>query len=55
MKNNWIEFLRTRGICIPDNTGNMPCDNGVFCDRCGDPYIIEDYERYLEGLAKELK
>ena len=36
--------------CYSDAMGNMPCDNGILCDRCTymDVQIINDY-LYSDG------
>lgn len=49
----WVQFLREKHICGPDYEGNMPCDNGAICDKCGAPWIQEAYEIWLEGKAEE--
>lgn len=49
----WAEFLKEKGICSPDDVGNMPCDNGAVCDKCGAPWIQEAYELWLLGKADE--
>lgn len=44
----WLETLKNYCHCVPDEVGNMPCDNGALCDRCSQPDVIEVYETNLE-------
>lgn len=30
----WLATIEDLHGCTPDMYGNMPCDNGVVCDRC---------------------
>ena len=53
MDYNWVEFLKVRRICSPDVFGNMPCDNGLMCDKCHASYIQEDYKKWKEKLRVE--
>lgn len=32
----WSDLLHSMHGCAADAVGNMPCDNGVLCDRCHD-------------------
>jgi hypothetical protein len=44
----WREVLSE--ICGKPNpiTGNMPCDDGLVCDKCSQPWVQAIYERRLE-------
>lgn len=46
MSKNWVKFLRESRICYQDEVGNMPCDNGVLCDKCQSDHIQEQYEQW---------
>lgn len=48
----WVVFLTEKGICSADETGNMPCDYGTTCCKCGAPWIQEDYEEWLVARAE---
>lgn len=50
----WTRFLIDHAICHPDEIGNMPCDNGMICDRCSADWIQEEYEEWLKERRAEL-
>ena len=45
----WLETLRECCHCVPDAAGNMPCDNGMLCDRCYAPDVSAVYAAKLEA------
>ena len=47
----WLQVLRDTCGCYPGYGGNMPCDNGMICDRCSAKWVQEEYNR---RLCKEL-
>ena len=47
----WLQVLRDTCGCSPGYDGNMPCDNGMLCDRCSAKSVQEEYHR---RLRKEL-
>jgi hypothetical protein len=47
----WLQVLKDTCGCSPGYGGNMPCDNGVLCDRCLAESVQEEYHR---RLCKEL-
>ena len=53
-KKLWLETLRECCHCVPDEDGNMPCDNGVVCDRCYRPDVNAVYTAKLEALQELL-
>ena len=42
-------------ICHSDAFGNMPCDNGVLCDKClcMDVTIINNYDETIDLLEED--
>ena len=51
----WLQVLKDTCGCSPGYGGNMPCDNGVLCDKCLDESVQEEYHRRLCKLIVELK
>jgi len=47
----WLQVLKDTCGCSPGYGGNMPCDNGMICDKCLDESVQEEYHR---RLCKEL-
>lgn len=45
------EFLARYCHCYPDEAGNMPCDNGVICDKCMTSEMIKSW-RYIKSTSK---
>lgn len=41
----WTEFLANYCHCYPNAVGNMPCDNGMYCDRCMTKEAKEMWEK----------
>ena len=46
----WLETLREYCHCVPDDAGNMPCDNGAICDRCCGPDMEAAYAAKLQDM-----
>lgn len=49
----WLETLREYCHCVPDAAGNMPCDNGLLCDRCCDTDVSAVYTAKLEAAESK--
>ena len=48
----WTDLLRSMHGCTADINGNMPCDNGVLCDRChNDATMLAAYSAILYSLG----
>lgn len=49
----WLKVLSEYCGCNPSYGGNMPCDNGVVCDRCMTEEVQKIYREQLKkyGLA----
>lgn len=48
----WTDLLRSMHGCTADAAGNMPCDNGVLCDRChNDATMLAAYSAILYSLG----
>lgn len=48
----WTELLSSMHGCTADINGNMPCDNGVLCDRChNDATMMAAYSAILYSLG----
>lgn len=43
----WLQVLKDTCGCSPGYGGNMPCDNGVLCDRCSAKSVQEEFHRRL--------
>ena len=52
-KKLWLETLREYCHCVPDAAGNMPCDNGVPCNRCYEPDVSAVYAAKLEAAESK--
>ena len=52
-KKLWLETLREYCHCAPDAAGNMPCDNGILCDRSYDPDVSAVYAAKLEAAESK--
>lgn len=52
-KKLWLETLREYCHCVPDAAGNMPCDNGMLCDKCYGPDVIAVYNAKLEAAESK--
>lgn len=50
---HWVEFMAECGICHEDAIGNMPCDNGLVCDKCHEDGIQSMYKGWLIGKGYE--
>jgi hypothetical protein len=49
----WLSVLNT--ICSANEfTGNRACDNGAYCDRCGDYEIQLEYAQELQKAGLPL-
>lgn len=46
----WVGFLEENNICHRDCEGNMPCDNGVVCDKCQADWVDKLWK---ENINKE--
>ena len=49
----WLKVLSEYCGCKPSYNGNMPCDNGLVCDRCMTEEVQKIYRKQLKkyGLA----
>ena len=48
----WTDLLRSMHGCTADINCNMPCDNGVLCDRChNDATMLAAYSAILYSLG----
>ena len=49
----WLKVLSEYCGCKPSYGGNMPCDNGLVCDRCMTEEVQKIYRKQLKkyGLA----
>ena len=52
-KKLWLETLRDYCHCVPDAVGNMPCDNGMLCDRCCEPDVFAVYSAKVEAAERK--
>ena len=52
-KKLWLETLRDYCHCVPDAVGNMPCDNGVPCNKCYGPDVSVMYAAKLEAAESK--
>ena len=57
---NYMAFLASYCGCCPDSQGNMPCDNGVTCNRCMTPEMQKAWEKvsapkYTKADLEELE
>ena len=52
-KKLWLETLREYCHCVPDAVGNMPCDNGLLCDRCYASDVSAVYAAKLEAAESK--
>lgn len=43
----WISVLKDLCYCTPDYQGNMPCDEGVECDKCSANWVLDEYYKRL--------
>lgn len=50
---NRTQFLATLG-CYPDANGNMPCENGVVCDRCITREAMEEWLKVKDDKPMEI-
>ena len=52
----WLETIREVNGCVPNIYGNMPCDEGMECDRCSSRTTELVYQKKLmEHISEELK
>lgn len=49
----WLQVLKDTCGCSPGYGGNMPCDNGVLCDKCLDESVQEEFHRRLRKEITE--
>jgi hypothetical protein len=47
----WLDFVGHMFGCYADENGNMPCDNGMVCDRCGEEWVDDAFK---EAVAESL-
>ena len=40
----WVRFLIDNDICQPDYYGNMPCDNGAYCNKCQEQWVLDAWK-----------
>ena len=52
-KKLWLETLHEYCHCVPDAAGNMPCDNGVPCNKCYEPDVSAVYAAKLEAAESK--
>lgn len=44
----WREFLDKHFCKAGPFTGNRPCDNGAWCDRCSSEWAKKEFDKMLE-------